>query len=178
MAIAIVILFLSQLVTFTLVFILYSRLQKNKHLYEQQLELMEQNEHSMQLFLLDMQEENDRFIQEMKAQSTEAPHSPSTPKKVHTSAEKKTQPFQQSSSQPIQPPIIDTISKSYTRVSDEPIDLNEIILQPSPKPVQPKKRSLQEEVVMRQQAGQSIAQIAKELNKGMTEIELMLKFKR
>ncbi|MBF4499968.1 hypothetical protein IRY55_01230 [Savagea sp. SN6] len=190
----IIILFLLQFLTLAALVILYLRLQKNERLYEEQSELVEQFELSMQVYLDEIKKENEQLLERLTERSSKE------------MAERVT-----SESQRVQTPLIEEefvatpptyASHLQARLIQEQRKKLVAIENPeeSARVVKPQlNRAEQQERLdqsMQTQAerieeesyeaqvkrlydeGESIEALAKRFNCGTTEIELLLKFHR
>lgn len=190
----IIILFLLQFLTLAALVILYLRLQKNERLYEEQSELVEQFELSMQVYLDEIKKENEQLLERLTERSSKE------------MAERVT-----SESQRVQTPLIEEefvatpptyASHLQARLIQEQRKKLVAIENPeeSARGVKPQlNRAEQQERLdqsMQTQAerieeesyeaqvkrlydeGESIEALAKRFNCGTTEIELLLKFHR
>ncbi len=190
----IIILFLLQFLTLATLVILYLRLQKNERLYEEQSELVEQFELSMQVYLDEIKKENEQLLERLTERSSKE------------MAERVTSESQRVQTPPIEEEFVATpptyASHLQARLIQEQRKKLVAIENPeeSARVVKPQlNRAEQQERLdqsMQTQAerieeesyeaqvkrlydeGESIEALAKRFNCGTTEIELLLKFHR
>ena len=190
----IIILFLLQFLTLAALVILYLRLQKNERLYEEQSELVEQFELSMQVYLDEIKKENEQLLERLTERSSKE------------MAERVTSESQRVQTPPIEEEFVATpptyASHLQARLIQEQRKKLVAIENPeeSARVVKPQlNRAEQQERLdqsMQTQAerieeesyeaqvkrlydeGESIEALAKRFNCGTTEIELLLKFHR
>lgn len=194
----IILLIISQLISFFLIFILNAKIAKFKDLELRQDKLMEEMENAISVYLLEMKEENERFIDELTKLSKPQPN----------------ESYNMANEQ-INKRISDHINKDSVQLKNEENNGNQKIekLQVIPKAVaknayiqqqkshtsnreklneeavnekkqqkltetnlQMTSPTLKEKIVALHQEGKSIEEIAKITQKGKTEIELLLKF--
>lgn len=194
----IILLIISQLISFFLIFILNAKIAKFKDLELRQDKLMEEMENAISVYLLEMKEENERFIDEL----------------IKLSKPQSNESYNMANEQ-INKRISDHINKDSVQLKNEENNGNQKIekLQVIPKAVaknayiqqqkshtsnreklneeavneekqqkltetnlQMTSPTLKEKIVALHQEGKSIEEIAKITQKGKTEIELLLKF--
>lgn len=176
------VLFVLQLISFYLIVLLKTKLGKYKDLELKQQKLIEEMDNSIGAYLFEMKEENDRLIQELQANSTKqqmiqepsaertAPvaerfvHEPIVPAKpeknvVHVPKAKAASVYERN---------------IESQASLNPNKVSEILNGVTKEPVQ--TLTFEQKVKKMFEEGQTIEQIAKNTNKGKTEIELLLKF--
>nr|MBO2504397.1 hypothetical protein [Bacilli bacterium] len=188
----IIILTISQLISFYLIFILNSKMSKFKDLESRQDKMMEEMENAISVYLLEIKEENDRFIHELT--------------KIKTSQQKSVLNLQAGTvPDPIgKEPVEDDLQKNVVNLDailptiPKAIAKNAYIQQKKnmakeqenmPDVIANEKKghklndemlqrdvSLKDKVLALHQEGKSIEEIAKITQKGKTEIELLLKF--
>ena len=190
---AIIVLFLLQFLTLSALVVLYLRLQKNEQLYEEQRELVEQFEMSMQLYLDEIKSENEQLLERL----TERPHQQkeaenhSTPEMkplVIPPMEDEFVATPQSYASHLQARLIQEQRKKMTALEElnetsPPVSQREEQVEP---PIQKKgtvqeeekEETYEEQVKRLYDEGESIEALAKRFDRGKTEIELLLKFHR
>jgi hypothetical protein len=151
-----------------ILFIRYSHLSK---LEKKQEKMMNEMESVMTSFLLEMKEENEMFLQKLQKKQTEQKSETKKLNQQRSSARKEY----------THPPIeqvkdIVEISSSKTIVSERSLPEKEAKI--GPKETVDPMETLLAQVQILQNEGLSIEEIAKKLNKGKTEIELLLKFRQ
>lgn len=190
----IIILFLLQFLTLATLVILYLRLQKNERLYEEQSELVEQFELSMQVYLDEIKKENEQLLERLTERSSKE------------MAERVTSESQRVQTPPIEEEFVATpptyashlqarlIQEQRKKlVAIEGPEESARVVKPQPnraeqqerldQPVQTQAERIEEESYEAQvkrlyDEGESIEALAKRFNCGTTEIELLLKFHR
>ncbi|MER2000059.1 MAG: hypothetical protein ABS882_09795 [Lysinibacillus sp.] len=177
-------LFILQLLSFFWIALLNTKLSKYKDLEKKQQSLIEEMDNSIGAYLVEMKDENDRLIQELKAASMEQTNI----KQVVIEDELKHTTLQEELTNPVaslqgDKPAAFTPKKkaanAYGRHQEvhtpgfEQHKVSAIL-----KEVEPQKVPLtfEQKVKNMYDEGQTIEQIAKATNKGKTEIELLLKF--
>lgn len=187
---AIIVLFLLQILTLSALVVLYLRLQKNEQLYEEQSELVEQFELSMQVYLDEIKKENEQLLERL----TERP-------RPQRKAEERPVPEMKPL---VIPPIEDEFvatpptyaSHLQARLIQEqrkkmaaleeinetspPASLQreELPVQQEEVQAQVEEETYEEQVMRLYDEGESIEALAKRFDCGKTEIELLLKFHR
>ncbi|MEK4494173.1 hypothetical protein [Ureibacillus sp. FSL W8-0352] len=196
--IIIILLIISQLISFFLIFILNAKIAKFKDLELRQDKLMEEMENAISVYLLEVKEENERFIDELiklsKPQSNESYNMANEQINKQISDHINKDSVQLKNEENNGNPKIEKLQvipkavaknayiqqqKSHTsnreKVNEEAVNeekqqkLTETNLQMT-------SPTLKEKIVALHQEGKSIEEIAKITQKGKTEIELLLKF--
>lgn len=190
---AIIILFLLQFLTLSALVILYLRLQKTEQLYEEQRELVEQFEMSMQLYLDEIKKENEQLLERLterprQQKKTENHSTPEMKPLVIPPIEDEFVATPQSYASHLQAKLIQEQRKKMSTFEE----LNEMSL-PIPQreeqiespiqeemqtQVEEKEETYEEQVKRLYDEGESIEALAKRFDRGKTEIELLLKFHR
>lgn len=183
--ILIAVLFVLQLLSFYFIIILNTKLAKFKDLEKKQERLMREMDDSISLYLAEMKDENNRLIQALQV----------VPKPEKTTAVQQKRPAsQKNQGQPLaqvesqtkdagrdhEPRILmpkNIVANAYSRqqVGATPVQATS----PKPAPVQkeePQPLTLEQQIVQMAKQGKTAEEIAKKLQKGKTEIELLLKF--
>ncbi|WP_175638877.1 hypothetical protein [Metabacillus schmidteae] len=169
---------LLHVVAFYFIIVLYMKYSTMKNLSDTQRQILEETENSMTSFLIDMKDENDKFM-----------------KTLLSSSDLKKQPINEeliglnrtSNAEPYNVKVSNESNKTNKIVSDQnsielPSHLSGIdemqdiveITQTDNK----KKPSFEVEAINLYKEGYNVEQIAKKLNKGKTEVELLLKFRQ
>lgn len=191
MSTLIVILFVLQLVSFYFIVLLNMKVSKYRDLERKQEQLMREMDEVVSAYLLEMREENDRLIQELSLKSnkivniskqTDQQETPQEFKAVENSTP------QTSSEQTNKPSIAELesrmlvpkamVAKAYTQ-QKKSVDIDEQITEVDDQKTQDNKElslTYEEQVLKLYNQGKTVEQIAKEMKKGKTEIELLLKF--
>lgn len=195
----IITLFIIQLITIFVIVILYSKLAKFKALETRQNQLAEEMDNAISVYLMDMKEENDRFIQELKKTTVQIETS-NTP--IETPAEnspkatvdakrileeiaeqniiteqppKDVQEFETRKFVPIKQAATAYNKQSKQFVEDDELDQLEAQLFAAKQEL-PKEQTFEEQVLAHYRNGKTIEDIAKIMQRGRTEIELLVKF--
>ncbi len=152
-------------VTFVVLFLLFQRLQESRNREAAIEEKKNEIEEMFQAYLLDLKHENEKFAEQLKELRASTPN-----ESAYTSEPPK--PVEQ----PTQTPQIQQSNQAPLPQTSERVD--EANYQPpAPHEEAPAyEPTLESKVLQRYHAGQSADEIAKELDVGVTEIELMIKF--
>lgn len=179
--ILIAVLFAIQLLSFFWIALLHSKLNKFNDLEAKQQKLIEEMDNSIGAYLLEMKDENDRLIKELQG----------TSKQQNLQREKDITPLNnvQKNTKTIgettvtEKPVARISKSNAVSAYDRHIQgVNPILPQQKVssilKEVEPKLETLtfEQKVKKMYDDGQTIEQIAKNTNKGKTEIELLIKF--
>ncbi|OCS87701.1 hypothetical protein [Caryophanon tenue] len=183
MVIAIVALFIGLLVAFAVIILLYMKVSQLKDVEHKQQIMMRELDQSVSAYLVDMKEENDRFLAELQRTKKPAslfnepietpkvkaaPYVPPMPDEEVVAFEVPVVPKKKAASvyasQPPKAPL--TKRPTFEEAMQQAVET------PAEKPPQ----TLQQQIQQMREEGQTIEQIAKALNKGKTEVELLLKF--
>lgn len=144
-------------VGFYFIVLLFMKFQSVKHIEERQAAMLAETEQSLTAYLIELKDENEKLITKMKhMQHSEHKWKESiAPKKSDASF-----------------PVEDTgfPVPSYTHEDRVEISARK------PEPIRP--QTIEEQAFHLNQKGFSAEEIAKQLNKGITEIELLLKFRQ
>lgn len=202
-SILIIILIISQLICFYLIFILNAKISKFKDLEIRQDKLMEEMENTISVYLLEMKEENDRFIQELskiKPPQLEHPQNVATTniedKYLVNTNDEQVVPMKEEQIEQIEPkiekiPLIpktvaknayikqQVLPKSQHEEMEQPKNVHQLekdVEQDSVEEEQNSNVSFEEKIIALHKEGKTIEEIAKITQKGKTEIELLLKF--
>ena len=193
--IILVVLFISQLLTFYFLVILNSKISRYKEIEKRQEAIIREMDDAITAYLVEVKDENDRLIQELKMQSESKKiisnehqvTEKSTLEPVKTAATKHVGSNQEFESE-------HTEEKSSERIIDVPKIVPKTIVTTAYKkqmPQQPVKQvehvaienesstnlsPFEQEVVDYHKLGLSIEEIAKKTQKGKKEIELLIKF--
>lgn len=185
-----------QLVSFFFIIILFAKLNKFKELERKQEQIVTEMDAALGAYLMEMKEENDRFIQQLATIPK--------PEKVvtaETNAELSMKPKVHVPVQPVPKFVSPTVASTVYKTNiEKQSELEEAALLtpnstvvaaeaeekqatgagqapiPQEELTQVKELSFEEMVVEMYKDGQTIEDIAKNLDKGKTEIELLIKF--
>lgn len=199
MVIALIItLFIIQLITIFVIVIMSSKLAKFKTLETRQNQLAEEMDNAISVYLMDMKEENDRFIEELKKTTVQiaTPNTPSEmpaeelPKAMvdakrildeiaeQSVGEQPTKAVQEFETRKFVP--IKQAATAYNKHSkqfhddDELQQLEEQLF--AIKQELPQEPTFEEQVLAHYCNGKTMEEIAKIMQRGTTEIELLVKF--
>ncbi|WP_155590259.1 hypothetical protein [Lysinibacillus cavernae] len=187
--ILIAVLFFLQLLSFYFLIILNTKLAKFKDLEKKQERLMREMDDTISVYLAEMKDENDRLIKELQdvSQSEIAASSMQQTEYITTPKERSSSPVMQEAksdssiglekdSRIYVPKNI--VANAYSRQQQT----GSKMVQPAPPLKVEEQKKQVKELTIEQQAlelakqGKSPEEIAKQLQKGKTEIELLLKF--
>lgn len=185
--ILIVVLFIVQLLSFYFMIILNTKLAKFKDLEKKQERLMREMDDTISLYLTEMKDENNRLISEL--QLVEKPQQ-RLKEQVKKTNEQETQQVAERSSAEIELPAYEVEPRVFVPKNRAANAYNrqQQVSKHTAKPVsvvttldtvteeKPKERTVEEQVVQLSKQGKTVEEIAKQLQKGKTEIELLLKF--
>ncbi|PGT86693.1 MULTISPECIES: hypothetical protein [Bacillaceae] len=161
---------LLHVVAFYFIVVLYMKYSTIKNISDTQRQLLEETENSMTSFLIDIKDENDRLIEKLLKTSN------SIPQKKEEHHFNPNNQDQKASHVEIQKPdkqVDKHELPDYLLNVDQVEDIVEIN-----QPKQQKNPSFEEKAINLYKEGHTIEQIAKRLNVGKTEIELLLKFRQ
>lgn len=177
--ILIVVLFVLQLLSFYFIIILNTKLARFKDLEKKQERLMREMEDTISLYLTEMKDENNRLISELQVVSKPQPvviHPIEDNEKV---IHQKKQVVAEESPNALNLPEFEVeqrilvpkniVAKAYNRqqtTTNTTVKQDEVI----------KEDTFEKQVLQLSKQGKSVEEIAKQLQKGKTEIELLLKF--
>lgn len=177
----IITLFLIQMITIFVIVLLYSKLSKFQNLEKRQNELINEMDNAISVYLMEMKEENDRLISELKkpnvAQKTATSH------KEESSLTLKEQPLKEQELElrkfvPIKQAASayqkQKVQQQVERKDDAAIVENEPLSDDND--VQEQIMTFEQQVIHHYRNGKTIEEIAKMTERGKTEIELLIKF--
>lgn len=200
-----VVLFISQLLTFYFLIILNSKISKYKEIEKKQEAIIRDMDDAISAYLVEVKDENDRLIKELTMQSKmkETVQSEQQKSTEYDQVDRKTtvlskgnvlkhitdkaQPLKLEPKENIHEQVFDVpkiVSKTIAATAYKkqlsntllPIELPEIVAEPTEKLVDQKLSQFEQEVVGYHRLGMSIDEIAKKTQKGKKEIELLIKF--
>ncbi|PIC58768.1 hypothetical protein CSV80_01900 [Sporosarcina sp. P12(2017)] len=169
MGILLALLFILQIIGFMVMTLLYLKISKFNNLEKKQQQLMKEMDQSVLAYLGEIKEENDRLIHELNQRTEyQMKHASNLAPNEHSVSEGFEVPDPQSKPHPV--PVHFAL-RSYQKTLE--IEKNEKETKPvtQPKPLDDRQKAKQLYA-----EGTSIVDIARELKKGKTEIELLLKF--
>ena len=181
----VVVLFIIQLISIYLIVLLNGKISNFKDLERRQDQLLREMDDTIGVYLLEMREENDRLIQELQRTKV-------APQQI--SSVEESGPFVKMG-QPVQQVPVSDLERQQQVVESAPIESRMIVpktwaanaynrqkIQPavieeSKENIElPVERTIEQQIVDDYQSGMSVEKIAKKMQKGKTEIELLIKF--
>ncbi len=156
-----VFLFIIQIISFYFLALLYTKVTKFDDLEKKQRKLMTEMDNSIGAYLSELKDENERLIEQLAVRVQQ----PALPKTIVRAAQ------ETAASEEIRPVIRASIPKMPVNLALKSYKA----AGQGPEPVEAEDARTQ--VIRLYDAGQSIEEIAKQLSKGRTEIELILKFR-
>ena len=165
---------LLHVVAFYFIIVLYMKYSTMKDLTDTQRQILEETENSMTSFLIDMKDENEKLIETLLSSSREVQQMPNPVETVESDQHRHTVKRQN----PKSSNNIDTKENmidlpSHLLGLDDMQDIVEITQTKNKK-----KPPFEIEAINLYKKGYTVEQIAKQLNKGKTEVELLLKFRQ
>lgn len=179
-----------------MVVLLYSKLSKFKDLENRQNQLVNEMDNAIGVYLMEMKEENDRLISELKntssplkvAQVTEQPQFVSAKQVLKEVAEEVAAPKQVESSTTTDKPELEPrkyvpvklAANAYSKQKAANVEETEQVeAELFKKTIEPssKEQTYEQQVIEHYHNGKSIEEIAKLMQRGKTEIELLVKFR-
>lgn len=175
MIVAIVALFILVIVAFAVILMLYMKVSQLKGLEKKQQIMMREMDQLVSAYLVEMREENDRLIESLQQKK---------PKSLFNEPVAEPQPKKPSA------PYVPPIPAEEEVIFEKPaVPKNVVTTAYAQQPPQKKKRSFDEvlqqavpkkptvDVYTLAAEGKSVEEIARQLGKGKTEVELLLKFR-
>lgn len=198
----IIALFVIQLITIFVVVLLYSKLSKFKELEIRQNQLVEEMDNAISVYLIEMKEENDRLIQELQTAKISKPKTAPVTTQVETSSatavnakkifaeladhEIQAEPINSTAHkehQEFEPRKFMSVQKAASAYSKQTVQTDDNReLEQVQTEIFAKESSVmqdlsfEQQVIMHYKEGKSIEEIAKMMQRGKTEIELLVKF--
>jgi len=181
-SIVIIFLIIAQCLSFYFIVLLNVKISRLKDVEEKQQRLKDDMDDAVGAYLAEMKDENDRLIAELKKAKVQA-----TPATVQVETVEQPQPNVTVVRPPKQAPTVDI--KTSTDEEVQQLEVQELLKKDFTTPIAYVKNAYQQQrptpsMTMEEQAkemykqGRSIDEIAKTLNRGKTEIELLLKFQQ
>lgn len=193
----IITLFIIQLITIFIIILLNSKVSKFKDLETRQNQLIDEMDNTISVYLLEMKDENDRLITELqqaKKPMNKIQTQPATQGEVKKDV---LEPVATTYEKPIavveeEKPDLEprtfvpikmaanaySKQKAHAVVNDTEAE-QEALLEKTNSTMKippPKEPTFEEQVIAQHRAGNSIEEIAKQMQRGKTEIELLIKF--
>ncbi|WP_027408712.1 hypothetical protein [Anoxybacteroides tepidamans] len=148
-----------------IIILLYLQLSKVKEVERRQSQLSQEMEQTISAYLLEWKEENERFLQALSKKMDNG----SEKKDVDRSPSIKNRSEKRNETEWLPP--MESIEQMKDEVEIRAAKQTKSVSTPPP------PMSLEEQAIALQKEGKTIEEIAKLLNKGKTEIELLLKFR-
>lgn len=186
-------LFLIQLITIFVIVILNTKLSKFQDLEKRQNELVNEMDNTISVYLMEMREENDRLINELKKPAVTLNKAPNLSEEPIQTAIKQPETLQNQSPstkeenqlteiQPRKFVPVKQAANAYKKQKAEPMEeleeatLIEAQLFSKENHTETKQPTFEQQVVEYYRNGMTIEEIAKIMQRGKTEIELLVKF--
>ncbi|MGE7689286.1 hypothetical protein ACQKMI_08750 [Lysinibacillus sp. NPDC097214] len=190
--ILIAVLFILQLISFYFLIILNTKLAKFKDLEKKQERLMREMDDTISVYLAEMKDENDRLIQELQRVSKSETQTNAVKKEEQMveqeqppSLAKEESTIEGSISLDHEPRIYvpkNIVANAYSRQQQTGVKAEAKVVHSAQQPTETTEKEEAKPLTLEQQAielakqGKTSEEIAKQLQKGKTEIELLLKF--
>ncbi|UPW84159.1 hypothetical protein [Lysinibacillus sp. Ag94] len=191
--ILIAILFILQLLSFYFLIILNTKLAKFKDLEKKQERLMREMDDTISVYLTEMKDENDRLIQELQRVSKSETQTNAVKHEEQIERQKEQSPSLTKEESPVdgstrldnEPRFYvpkNIVANAYSRQQQTEAKTEAKVVHSSQQPTNATKKEEAKPLTIEQQAvelakqGKTAEEIAKQLQKGKTEIELLLKF--
>ena len=187
----IVMLFLIQLITIFVIVILNSKLSKFHDLEKRQNELVNEMDNAISVYLMEMREENDRLINELKKQPVpqkavrsntdkQRPADEQMEKNKKTAATTVKSQVQEPEMEPRKFIPVKQAAHAYKKQKNQHFDIVEESVEAElfkdAEHVPSKPLTSEQQAVELYKNGKTIEEIAKIMQRGKTEIELLVKF--
>lgn len=175
MGILLALLFILQIIGFMVMTLFYIKISKFNNLEKKQQQLMKEMDQSVLAYLREIKEENDRLIQQLNQRVKPQPPSVVQTSTAPQSAQQAVVPEpSEADVKPKPHPVpIQFALRSYQKTADNEKKEKELEAEPQS---EPEVLDAREQVKKLFEEGKTISEIARELEKGKTEIELLLKF--
>ncbi|MCV9887686.1 hypothetical protein [Metabacillus halosaccharovorans] len=165
---------LLHVVAFYFIIVLYMKYSNMKNLSDTQRQILEETENSMTSFLIDMKDENEKLIKTLLRSSNERIPDPMKEEAIELNQNS----YSETEQKPKAPnkTELEVNSKElpgHLSGIDDMEDIVEITQTPNKN-----KPPFEIEAINLYKQGYTVEQIAKRLNKGKTEVELLLKFRQ
>ncbi|MFJ8087280.1 hypothetical protein ACIQ7N_03590 [Lysinibacillus sp. NPDC095746] len=191
--ILIAVLFILQLLSFYFLIILNTKLAKFKDLEKKQERLMREMDDTISVYLTEMKDENDRLIQELQRVSKSETQTNAVKHEEQIERQKEQSPSLTKEESPVdgstrldnEPRFYvpkNIVANAYSRQQQTEAKTEAKVVHSSQQPTNATKKEETKPLTIEQQAvelakqGKTAEEIAKQLQKGKTEIELLLKF--
>lgn len=177
----IITLFLIQMITIFVIVLLYSKLSKFQNIEKRQNELINEMDNAISVYLMEMKEENDRLISELK--KTDVPQKTAASRNEEPSPPLKDQPVKEQEIEPRKFVPVKQAASAYQKQKtqqhvEEKNDAASVKVEllSGDNEAQEQKMTFEQQVIHHYRNGKTIEEIAKMMERGKTEIELLVKF--
>lgn len=171
MGILLAILFILQIVGFMVMTLLYLRISKFNDLEKKQQQLMKEMDQSVLAYLSEIKEENDRLIHQLNQRTEDNVNPLSNTATPEYSIDEEAETPESIPKPKPHPVPVHFALRSYQKTVENERNEKETQKEPQARPLDDREKAKQLYA-----EGKSISDIARELKKGKTEIELLLKF--
>jgi len=172
--IILVCLFIAQLLSFYFIILLYTKINRLREIEKSQQQLKDEMDNAVGAYLVEMRDENNRLIKELTMMNSDKQIEENM--NVHKTSESNTNEVNYDQEEVIMPTFNtprNVATKAYKNNSvASPNTQNSV----TPVVEQSKQLTLHEQIQELYRSGKTIDEIAKMLQKGKTEVELLLKF--
>lgn len=184
--ILITILFFLQLLSFYFLIILNTKLAKFKDLEKKQERLMREMDDTISVYLADMKDENDRLIQELQSVSKSELSKNTIQQAEKIVLQKEQEPLTEKKKKEQESATLETdsrkyipkniVASAYSRQQQSVSKATQTNMANEAEKKPPKAFTMEQQAIELAKQGKTPEEIAKQLQKGKTEIELLLKF--
>lgn len=174
-------LFLIQMITIFVIVLLYSKLSKFQNIEKRQNELINEMDNAISVYLMEMKEENDRLISELKKPNVV--QKAASTRKEGTAQTIKEQPVKEQEMEPRKFVPVKQAASAYQKQKiqqqveekdNEALEKAETLSEDNE--IQVQNLTFEQQVINHYRNGKSIEEIARMMGRGKTEIELLVKF--
>lgn len=174
-------LFLIQMITIFVIVLLYSKLSKFQNIEKRQNELINEMDNAISVYLMEMKEENDRLISELKKPNVV--QKAASTRKEGTAQTIKEQPVKEQEMEPRKFVPVKQAASAYQKQKtqqqvkekdNEALEKAETLSEDNE--IQEQNLTFEQQVINHYRNGKSIEEIARMMGRGKTEIELLVKF--
>lgn len=174
-------LFLIQMITIFVIVLLYSKLSKFQNIEKRQNELINEMDNAISVYLMEMKEENDRLISELKKPNVV--QKAASTRKEGTAQTIKEQPVKEQEMEPRKFVPVKQAASAYQKQKtqqqveekdNEALEKAETLSEDNE--IQEQNLTFEQQVINHYHNGKSIEEIARMMGRGKTEIELLVKF--
>ncbi|BAK17390.1 hypothetical protein SSIL_2967 [Solibacillus silvestris StLB046] len=174
-------LFLIQMITIFVIVLLYSKLSKFQNIEKRQNELINEMDNAISVYLMEMKEENDRLISELKKPNVV--QKAASTRKEGMAQTIKEQPVKEQEMEPRKFVPVKQAASAYQKQKtqqqveekdNEALEKAETLSEDNE--IQEQNLTFEQQVINHYRNGKSIEEIARMMGRGKTEIELLVKF--